>query len=63
MGGAEAQLWFGRVELNGAWRVAPADDDLRRDAIGLDVDDSGWSTIHVPGHWRNHPAFTGEDGF
>ena len=27
------------MELNGAWKVAPADDDLRRDAIGLDVMD------------------------
>ena len=50
------------MELNGAWRVAPADDDLRRDAIGLDVDDSGWDEIGVPGHWRNHPEFTGSDG-
>jgi beta-mannosidase len=50
------------VDLNGVWRVTPADDDLRRDAIGLDVDDSGWAEIVVPGHWRNHPDFADHDG-
>lgn len=50
------------MELNGTWRVAPADDDLRRDAIGLDVDDSSWATIEVPGHWRHHPDFADSDG-
>ncbi len=50
------------VELNGGWRVAPADDDLRRDAIGLDVDDSTWTELTVPGHWRNHPEFADSDG-
>jgi beta-mannosidase len=42
--------------------VASADDDLRRDAIGLDVDDSAWSELAVPGHWRNHPEFADSDG-
>lgn len=44
------------------WRVTPADDDLRRDAIGLDVDDSAWAEIEVPGHWRSHPDFADSDG-
>lgn len=44
------------------WRVAPADDDLRRDAISVDVDDSGWAELAVPGHWRNHPDFADHDG-
>ncbi len=44
------------------WRVTPADDDLRRDAIGLDVDDTSWSEIAVPGHWRHHPDFAESDG-
>lgn len=39
-----------------------ADDELRRSAIGLDVDDSGWETIDVPGHWRLHPRFATSDG-
>ncbi len=44
------------------WRVIPADDDLRRDGIGLDVDDSSWAEIVVPGHWRHHPQFSDHDG-
>lgn len=50
------------VDLNGVWRVTPADDHLRRTAIGLDVDDTAWAEIDVPGHWRNHPDFTESDG-
>ena len=50
------------MELDGVWRVAPADDDLRRDAIGLDVDDAGWTEIEIPGHWRRHPEFAESDG-
>jgi beta-mannosidase len=50
------------MELNGVWRAAHADDDLRRDAIGLDADDSAWAEIDVPGHWRRHPEFATSDG-
>ena len=39
-----------------------ADDDLRRDAIGLDADDSAWAEIGVPGHWRRHPEFATSEG-
>jgi beta-mannosidase len=42
--------------------VTPADDDLRRGAIGLDADDSTWEQIDVPGHWRSHPKFADSDG-
>ena len=41
------------MELNGAWRAAHADDDLRRDAIGLEADDSAWAEITVPGMYRH----------
>lgn len=44
------------------WRARVADDDLRRDGIGLDVDDDTWSEVIVPGHWRNHPDFADSDG-
>ncbi len=44
------------------WRVTPADDDLRRDGIGLDTDDADWPTINVPSHWRSHPQFADSDG-
>ena len=50
------------MDLNGVWRVTPADDDLRRDAIGLAIDDSTWTEIDVPGHWRSHPEFADHDG-
>ena len=50
------------MELNGVWRAAHADDDLRRDAIGLDADDSAWAEIGVPGHWRRHPEFATSEG-
>lgn len=50
------------VDLNGVWRVTPADDELRRDGIGLAIDDSSWAEITVPGHWRSHPEFAEHDG-
>lgn len=50
------------MELSGAWRACIADDDVRRDGVGLDHDDSDWPEIAVPGHWRSNPAFAGSDG-
>ena len=37
------------VELSGSWRALAADDELRRDGIGLDVDDSDVAEVDVPG--------------
>lgn len=50
------------MDLSGAWRAAPADDDLRRDAIEPDADDASWAELPVPGHWRDHPDFADSDG-
>ena len=50
------------MNLDGPWRASAADDDLRRDAVGLDYDDSGWADVQVPGHWRSTPAFADSDG-
>lgn len=50
------------MDLSGTWRAAPADDELRRSAIGLDVNDDGWERVPVPGHWRSVPAFAESDG-
>jgi beta-mannosidase len=50
------------MDLSGSWRAVIADDDLRRIAIGLDYDDSGWERVPVPGHWRSVPAFSETDG-
>ena len=50
------------MELSGTWRACIADDEVRRDGVGLDYDDSSWSAIDVPGHWRSNPAFADSDG-
>ena len=50
------------VELSGTWRACIADDDVRREGVGLDYDDSSWPIIDVPGHWRSYPAFADSDG-
>ncbi|HAP77947.1 MAG TPA: hypothetical protein DCR14_17925 [Acidimicrobiaceae bacterium] len=39
-----------------------AHDDARRDGVGLDVDDTAWAPVDVPGHWRGSDAFAGTDG-
>ena len=49
------------MDLGGTWRVAVATDELRRNAVGLDFDDHGWSELPVPGHWRNSAPFSGND--
>ncbi len=50
------------ADLSGTWKVAPADDDLRRDALAADHDDRSWDTVPVPGHWRDQTALAGSDG-
>lgn len=50
------------TELDGVWRAHLASDDLRRDGLGAQVDDSAWPEIAVPGHWRNNPHFATTDG-
>ncbi len=50
------------MDLSGTWRALPADEELRRTGIGLDVDDSGWEAVPIPGHWRSVPAFANSDG-
>jgi beta-mannosidase len=50
------------VDLSGRWRATAADDELRRDGIGLDVDDDTWLEVTVPGHWRSSPELAKSDG-
>lgn len=50
------------MDLSGTWRAVPADDQLRRIAVGMQYDDSAWSSIEVPGHWRTTPEFATSDG-
>jgi len=37
--------------LKGPWRAHATDDDLRRQFIEADFDDSAWLPVDVPGHW------------
>jgi beta-mannosidase len=50
------------VPLDGTWRAAIADEDLRRGYPEPTFDDDGWEPIEVPGHWRGTPAFAATDG-
>ena len=49
------------LDLSGVWRAHVADDELRRAFADLAFDDSRWSELHVPGHWRSHTAFAAND--
>lgn len=62
MPNTSGQTDFTSINLAGAWRVTPATDDVLRTGVGLDVDDEEWSSLTVPGHWRNDPAFSTFDG-
>ncbi len=50
------------MDLAGSWRAREADDELRRTGTDLDLDDSSWTALEVPGHWRAHPEFAASDG-
>jgi beta-mannosidase len=50
------------VQLDGGWRAAVADDDLRRAFTDPSFADDGWEAIAVPGHWRSASAFSESDG-
>jgi len=41
------------MDAIGRWRARAADDDVRRDGVGIDYDDHDWSAATVPGHWRS----------
>ncbi len=50
------------MELTGGWVARVADDDVRRDGVGLDYDDHDWAPVAVPGHWRHAADFATTDG-
>ena len=50
------------MDLGGVWQAAKSDDELRRVMAIPDLDDSAWHAVTVPGHWRSHPEFAGDDG-
>ncbi len=45
--------------LPGPWRAQATDDDLRREFIESDFDDSTWLDVDVPGHWAHQPNLAG----
>ena len=50
------------MDLSGTWRAVAADDQLRRSAVGMHFDDSAWSQVQVPGHWRTNEEFAESEG-
>ena len=50
------------MHLSGPWVAAEANDDIRRNGIGLDPIGPEWSEIDVPGHWQHHPKFASSNG-
>jgi len=50
------------MDLGGSWLAAPADGELLRRLPEVDLDDSGWEPVDVPGQWRLTPAFADSDG-
>ncbi len=50
------------MSARGGWVATEADDDIRRNGIGLDADDEHWAPVPVPGHWRDTPKFATSDG-
>ncbi len=57
-----SQRTLGVMQLPGVWLAAEADDDVRRNGIGLDTDDAHWTRVAMPGHWQDHPEFATSDG-
>ena len=60
--GTDVPAYDRRMRLGGVWLGAEADDDVRRNGIGLDTDDAHWSRVEVPGHWQDQPEFATSDG-
>ena len=49
------------MDLSGQWRANVADDERRRNAVGLEYHDEDWPEIEVPSHWRNLEPFADND--
>lgn len=50
------------TDLGGTWRACPGDRELTKTFAEPEFDESSWSPIDVPCHWRNCAAFTDHDG-
>ncbi len=49
-------------DLSGTWRARQAEGDLAKIFAAPELDDSGWTDVVVPGHWRSAPALVASDG-
>jgi beta-mannosidase len=50
------------MDLSGLWRGAELSPELDRSGADLDLDDSDWQQVPVPGHWGRTPAFADATG-
>jgi beta-mannosidase len=50
------------VDLSGTWLAQESQPDLVKDFAEPALADATWINVHVPGHWRNEPAFAASDG-
>jgi len=48
--------------LDGTWRAAVADEELRRAYPEPDFVDDHWELLEIPCHWRSSPVFSDTDG-
>jgi beta-mannosidase len=52
----------GSTDLNGFWKAHVADGDLPKQFSDPSFDDSAWTSVRLPHHWRTEPDFATEDG-
>ena len=50
------------VSLTGEWRAHDHEPDLARTFAEPDLDDTTWTRVTVPHHWRDEPEFETGDG-
>jgi beta-mannosidase len=50
------------VDLKGAWRAHLSAAELAKQFADPSFDDRGWTTVHLPHHWRTEAEFAAEDG-
>lgn len=55
-GERRSQPFAPRVDLDGAWRVAPLSTELHRTGADPDLVDDHWDSIDIPGHWGSTPS-------
>lgn len=50
------------MELTGRWRAHEAHGDLAKQFPDTEFDDTAWTEVEIPHHWRHTPAFVDSDG-